>query len=169
MIDIWKQFWSGEGRIALSLCLLGMAFGLTIGIFNKDWGDSFQSIEIFGYQFSSPILFGAVVALATQIVSILLSWVPLYQGNESRWNNVIWLLTGLPIGILIVLNVFNGYLVALAFVIPYILNIILSPVVMMFVGWHTMHLFWFSAILLLPLYIISTGIIWSIESCRSLV
>jgi hypothetical protein len=87
MIDSWKQFWSSEGRIALSLCLLGVAFGLTIGIFSKDWGESFNSIEIFGYQFLSPILFGAVVALATQIVSILLSWVAIDCDDRSSSDN----------------------------------------------------------------------------------
>jgi hypothetical protein len=65
-------------------------------------------------------------------------------------------------GVLLVFNVFSGYLVALGFVTPFILAIILSCVVMIIVGWHTMHLFLANAISLLPLYLVSTAIIWSI-------
>ena len=163
------QFQLNENRIILLLCCLGIVFGLTIGYFIKDGAESFNSIEIFDkYQIPALISFGLIVGLATQIVSVLLSWVTLDRGNESYWNRVSWLLIGLPMGILIALNIFNGYLVALGFVIPYILDILLTWIVIMVVGWRTMHILWLNAISLLPLYIISTGIIWSINFGRSM-
>jgi hypothetical protein len=169
MISSWKQFWSSEQKTGLSLCLLGMAFGLTIGNFIKDWAASFHSIEIFSYQIPPLISFGIAVGLAVQLSSVLLSWITLYGGTELYFTRIIQLLIGIPMGVMIILNIFNGYLVALGFVIPYALDLLLSPLIMIFVGWHTMHLFWSNAISLLPLYIASTGIIWLLEFGRSIV
>jgi hypothetical protein len=169
MIDSWKQFWSGEERIGISLCLLGIAFGSIVGIFSKDWAESFHSIEIFSYPIPPLISFGIAAGLAVQLVSVLLSWITLYGGTELYFTRIIQILIGIPMGVLIIFNIFNGYLVTLGFVIPYALDLILSPIVMIFVGWHTIHLLWFNAILLLPLYIVSTGIIWLLESFRSIV
>jgi hypothetical protein len=169
MLSSWKQFWSNEEeRIGILLCLLGIAFGLTIGYFIKDRAASFHSIEIFSYQLSSLISFGIAVSLAVQMSSVLLSWITLYGGTELYFTRIINLLIGIPMGMLIVLNVFSGYLVTLGFVIPYILDILLSWIVIIIVGWHTMHLLWANAMLLLPLYLISTVVIWLIESSRSL-
>lgn len=169
MINSWKEFWSKEEKIVVFLCSIGIVVGLVTGSAIAGWSEYFPVIEIFNkYQIPALISFGMIVALATQIASVLLSWVMLVRGNESHWNNVSWLLIGLPMGILIALNIFNGYLVALGFIIPYILDILLTWIVMMFVGWHTMHILWLNAISLLPLYLVSTGIIWLVEVCRYL-
>jgi hypothetical protein len=165
MISSWKEFWLSEQRIYIVLCLAGTLVGLITGSGVAGLSEYFPVIEIFNkYQIPALISFGMIVALATQIVSVLLSWFMLDRGNESHWNNASWFLIGLPMGIMIALNIFNGYLVALGFVIPYILDI---PV-MMFVDWYTMHILCLNAISLLPLYIISTGIIWSIGFGRSM-
>jgi hypothetical protein len=169
MINSWKQFWLIEERMGSSLCLLGIVFGLTIGAFSKDWAESFHSIEIFNYQIPPLISFGIAAGLAVQLVSVLLSWITLYGGTELYFTRIIHILIGIPMGVLIIFNIFNGYLVALGFVIPYILAILLTWIVMIVVGWHTMHLLWANAVSLLPLYIISTGIIWFIESCRLII
>jgi hypothetical protein len=167
MINSWKEFWLSEQRIFIILCLAGALVGLIIGSAVAGWSEYFPAIEIFNkYQIPALILFGTIVSLATQIVSVWFSWVML--DNESHWNNTCWFLIGLPMGIMVALNIFNGYLVALGFVIPYILDILLTGIVMMFVGWHNMHILWLNAISLLPLYIISTGFIWFIEFSRSL-
>ena len=168
MINSWKQFWSSEERIGLSLCLLGIVFGLTIGIFSKDWAESFDSIEVIGYHIPPPLSFGIAIGLAVQLASVLSSWITLYGGTELYFGRIIQLLIGIPMGVLIILNIFNGYLVALGFVIPYALDLILSPLVMIFVGWYTMHLLWANAISLLSLYIASTIIIWLVEFGRSI-
>jgi hypothetical protein len=166
MISSWKELWLSEQRIYIVLCLAGILVGLITGNAVAGWSEYFPIIEIFNkYQIPALISFGMIVALATQIVSVLLSWVMLDRGNESHWNNACWFLIGLPMGTMIALNIFNGYLVALGFVIPYILDI---WIVMMFVDWYTMHILWLNAISLLPLYIISTGIIWSIGFGRSM-
>jgi hypothetical protein len=164
MINSWKEFWLSEQRIFIILCLAGILVGLITGSAVAGWSEYFPVIEIFNEnQILKLISFGMIVALITQIVSVFLSWVML--DNESHWNNIGWFLIGLPMGIMIALNIFNGYLVALGFVIPYILDI---WIVMMFVGWHTWQILWLNAISLLPLYIISTGIIWSIDFGRSM-
>jgi hypothetical protein len=164
MINSWKEFWLSEQRIFIILCLAGALVGLITGSAVAGWSEYFPAIEIFNEnQILKLISFGMIVALITQIVSVFLSWVML--DNESHWNNIGWFLIGLPMGIMIALNIFNGYLVALGFVIPYILDI---WIVMMFVGWHTWQILWLNAISLLPLYIISTGIIWSIDFGRSM-
>jgi hypothetical protein len=162
------QLQLSENRITLILCWLGIAFGLTIGYFIKDGAESFQSIKIFSYQIPSFISFGIAIGLAVQLASVLLSWIMLYGGTKLYFDRIIYLLTGIPMGVLIILNIFNGYLVALGFVIPYAFDLLLSPLVMIFVGWHTIHLFWFNATSLLPLYIASTGIIWLVEFGRSM-
>jgi hypothetical protein len=164
MINSWKEFWLSEQRIFIILCLAGALVGLITGSAVARWSEYFPSIEIFNEnQILKLISFGMIVALATQIVSVFLSWVML--DNESHWNNTSWFLIGLAMGIMVALNIFNGYLVALGFVIPYILDI---WIVMMFVDWYTMQILWLNAISLLPLYIISTGIIWSIGFVRSM-
>jgi hypothetical protein len=168
MISSWKS-WLNEDRTVLSLCSLGIVFGLAIGYFIKDWAGSFHSIEIFGYQITPLISFGIAAGLSIQAISILFSWVALSRGTELYFDRIICILIGVPMGVEIVLNIFSGYLVALGFIIPYILSILLNCVVMTFVGWHTMHLFWFNAISLLPLYLVLTGITWLIEFCRSIV
>jgi hypothetical protein len=167
MINSWKEFWLSEQRIFIILCLAGALVGLITGSTVAGWSEYFPEIEIFNEnQILKLISFGVIVALVTQIVSVFLSWVML--DNESHWNNACWFLIGLPMGTMIALNIFNGYLVALGFVIPYILDIFLTGIVMMFVDWYTMHILWLSAISLLPLYIISTGILWSIDFGRSM-
>jgi hypothetical protein len=164
MINSWKEFWLSEQRIFIILCLAGALVGLITGSAVAGWSEYFPSIEIFNEnQILKLISFGMIVALVTQIVSVFLSWVML--DNESHWNNTSWFLIGLAMGIMVALNIFNGYLAALGFVIPYILDI---WIVMMFVDWYTMHILWLNAISLLPLYIISTGIIWSIGFVRSM-
>ena len=169
MISSWKQFWFNEGRIGLSLCLLGVVFGLTIGYFTKDWAESSHSIQIFNYQIPPLISFGIASGLAVQLASVLLSWITLYGGTELYFTRIIHILDGIPMGVMIIFNIFSGYSVTLGFIIPYILDLLLLPFVMIFVGWHTMHLFLANAVSLLPLYIISTAIIWFIESCRSII
>ena len=149
--------------------MLGVAVGLAIGTFSKNWGESFQSIEVIGYHISALISFGIAAGLAVQLASVLLSWTTLYRGTESYFTRIIHILIGIPIGVLIIFNIFSGYSVTLGFVIPYAIDLILSPFVMIFIGWNTMHLLWSNAISLLPLYIVSTGIIWSIEFWRSIV
>jgi hypothetical protein len=80
MVSSWKQFWASEERIALILCLLGIAFGLTIGNFIKDWAESFHSIEIFSYQIPLLISFGTVVGLDVRIISVVAIWTVLRGG-----------------------------------------------------------------------------------------
>jgi hypothetical protein len=175
MINSWQQFCFSEERIARSLCLLGIAFGLAIGIISKDWAESFRSIEVIGYQIPPLIAFGIAGGLTIQLVSVLLSWATLYWSAKLYQNAnlyyfwIIQILLGIPIGVLVVFNIFSGYSVAIGFVIPYVLALILYPIVMIFVGWDTMHLLLFNAISLLPLYIVSTGIIWFVEYCRSII
>jgi hypothetical protein len=175
MINSWQQFCFSEEKIARSLCLLGIVFGLTIGIISKDWAESFRSIEVIGYQIPPLISFGIAGGLTIQLVSVLLSWATLYQSTKLYQNTELYytrifkILLGIPIGVLVVFNIFSGYSVAIGFVIPYVLALILFPIVVIFVGWHTMHLLVFNAISLLPLYIISTSIIWFVEYCRSIV
>jgi hypothetical protein len=169
MRNSWKQFWVSEESIVISLCIVGILIGLITGNTIARWVEYFPVIEMFNkYQIPTLISFGMIVALATQIVSVLLSWVMLARGNESHWDKVSWLSIGLPMGILIALNIFNGYLAALGFVIPYILDILLTWIVMIFVGWRTMHILWFNAISLLPLYLVSTGIIWLFNIASSM-
>jgi hypothetical protein len=172
------QFQLNENKIALLLCLLGIAIGLTIGIFIKDGTASFHmighishfAIEIIGYQIPSLILFGAIVGLMTQIISVWLSWLTLAAwGTELYHTRIAWLLMGIPMGILIVFNIFSDRLVALGFVITYTIDLLLPWIPMIIVGWHTMHLLWFNGISLLILYLISNLIIWSIEFGRSIV
>jgi hypothetical protein len=164
MINSWKEFWLSEQRIFIILFLSGALVGLITGSAVAGWSEYFPAIEIFNEnQILKLISFGMIVALVTQIVSVFLSWIML--DNESHWNNACWFLIGLAMGIMVALNIFSGYLVALGFVIPYILDI---WIVMMFVGWHTWHILWLNAISLLPVYIISTGIIWSIDFGRSM-
>jgi uncharacterized membrane protein len=167
MISSWKQFWSSEGKIVLLLCFLGVSLGSIVSFFSKDWGESFDSIELIGYKIPETISFEITVSLAIQLTSVFLSRLALYRGADFYHKQIVWLLTGVPLGILIVLNIFDVYLVAIGFVIPYIAEIILTPIMMIFVGWDTMHLLWANALSLIPLYIISTGTIWVVESCRS--
>ncbi|WP_310488463.1 hypothetical protein [Chamaesiphon sp. VAR_69_metabat_338] len=177
MINSWKQLWFSEESIGRSLCLLGVALGLAVGIFCKDWAESFHSIghsphfmnDLIGYQIPSLISFGIAGGLTIQLVSVLLSWATLYQSAELYHTRIIEILLGVPIGVLIIFNIFSGYLVALGFVIPYVFALIFFPVVMIFVGWDTMHLLVFNAIFLMPLYMISAGIIWSVNFGRSIV
>ena len=110
MINSWKQFWSSEERIVLSLCLLGIVFGLTIGIFSKDWAESFDSIEVIGYHIPPPLSFGIAIGLAVQLASVLSSWITLYGGTELYFGRIIQLLIGIPMGVLIILNIFEWLL-----------------------------------------------------------
>ena len=171
MINDWKQFWSVEHI----LVLLGTVFGLAIGYFIKDGAESFHSIDIFSYPIPPLISFGTAAGLAVQLVSVFLSWITLYWSTKLYQNTglyyswIIQILVGIPMGLMIIFNMFSGYSVTLGFIIPYILDLLLLPLVMIFVGWHTMHLFLANAVSLLPLYIISTAIIWFIESCRAII
>jgi hypothetical protein len=169
------QFQLNDNKVALILCLLGIAFGLAIGNFIKDEANSFHSVEIASYVIPPLISFGLAAGLAVQLASVFLSWTTLYWSNNLYQNTdlyyswIIEILISIPLGVLIIFNIFSGYSVSLGFVVSYAIDLILSPIVMIFVGWHTMHLLLFNAILLLPLYIVSTAIIWLVEFGRSLV
>jgi hypothetical protein len=172
MTSSWGKFWSSGEKIGLLLCLLGIAFGLTIGIFSKNCAESFHSIEIFSYQIPSLISFGITAGLTIQLASVLLSWttlhwsIKLYQNTNLYWSWIIQILIGVPIGVLIIFNIFSGYSVTFGFIIPYTFALIFPPIIMIFVGWSTIHLLWINAISLLPLYLVSTGIIWLVEFGR---
>jgi hypothetical protein len=169
MISSWKEFWLSEKKIGLSLCLLGMVFGLTIGNFIKDWAASFHSIEILNYQILSLISFGIAIGLSIQIASVLLSLVASLC-NNLHYNRLFCLLIGIPIGVIIIFNVFCSYLVSLGFIISYTLNLLLpSWIFMRIVGWNTTYLLLANATLLLSIYLVSTGIIWLIDFGRSIV
>ena len=89
--------------------------------------------------------------------------------NSLHYNRVFCLLIGIPIGVLIILNVFCSYLVSLGFIIPYTLNLLLpSWVVMRIVGWNATYLLLTNATSLLSIYLVSTGIIWLIDFGRSM-
>ncbi len=163
------QFQLNENRINFLLCILGMVCGLTIGYLIKDGAKSFDSFEIFSYDIPSFILFGIVTGLTIQITSVLLSMMACL-GNDLYYNRIFCLLISMPIGILIIFNVFSSYLITLGFVIPYIINILLpSWIVMRIVGWNTTYLVLANASSLLSIYIIPTGIVWLIESLISIV
>ncbi len=176
MISSWHQFWSSEERITRSLCLLGLLFGLTIGNLIKDGAESFLSIgqspsfavEIFGYQIPSIVTFGAVVGLDIQIISVVAIWIVLNR-NSKLYVPVTWLLFGIPFGILTIFNVFSDRLVSLGFIIPYLFDLLLPFVIMMFVGMDAMCFLAVNALYLLPFYLISTGIVWLLKFSRSIV
>jgi hypothetical protein len=166
MISSWKQVLSTDNIIIL----LSITFGLTIGYFIQEGAESFNWIEIVGYQIPSFITFGVIAGLTIQTVSVLSSWMATACFGDDLYNRIFCLLIGVPIGMVIAFNIFGGYFVALGFVIPYILNTLLPDwVVMRIFGWNTTYLLLGNAISLLPLYIVSSGIIWFIEYCRSMV
>lgn len=127
-----KQSRSREERLSLSLCLLGILLGLTIGYFIKDWAASFQSIgqsprfaiEIFGYQIPSLLSFGAVVGLDIQIVSVVAIWIVLNR-NAKLYVPVTWFLFGISFGVLAIFNVLSDRLVSVGFIVPYIFDLLL--------------------------------------------
>ena len=105
MVNSWKQFWSSEGRIGSLLCLLGIVFGLTIGVFSKDWAESFHSIEIVGYHIPPPLSFGIAAGLAVQLVSVLSIRIAMLNRNNKLDNLIVWLLFTMPFGILTIFNI----------------------------------------------------------------
>jgi hypothetical protein len=168
MIDSWKQFWSSEERIGLSLCLLGIVFGLTIGVFSKDWAESFYSIEIIGYHIPPPLSFGITAGLTVQTVSVLSIWIVMLNRNDKLDNLVIWLLFTIPFGILTIFNVFSDRLVSFGFICSYISALMPFPI-MIIVGMDAMCFLVMNALYLLPFYIVSTGVVWLMQLSRSIV
>jgi hypothetical protein len=174
MISSWKSWLSEEGT-ALLLCLLGIAIGLMIGYFIKDGAISFHSIEVIGYQIPSAMSYGIFAGFIVQLVSVVLSWLALgwsiksLQSTNFYYTWIFEILTGIPMGTAIVFDLFSGYSVTFGFVVSHVIAILLTPVVMIIVGWNTMHLLWFNVISLLPLYLVLTGITWFVEFCRSIV
>jgi hypothetical protein len=167
MISSWKQSRSSEESGRLLLCLLGISIGLAIGIFSKDWAESFHSIEIFGDQIPSPISFGAVVGLDIHIISVVAIWIALKR-NSKLYVPVTWLLFGIPFGVLTIFNVFSDRLVSVGFVIPYLFDLLLPCIVIIFVGMDAMCFLAINALYLLPFYIVSTGIVWLLAFSRSM-
>jgi hypothetical protein len=175
MTSSWKQFWSSEERKTRSLCLLGMLLGLTIGMFSKDWTESFYSIgqnprfaiEIFGHRIPSFISFGAVVGLDIQIISVVAIWIALKR-DSKLYVPVTWLLFGIPFGILTIFNVLSDRLVSAGFIIPYVFDLLLPFIAIVFVGMDAMCFLAINALYLLPFYIASTGIVWLLAFSRSM-
>jgi hypothetical protein len=165
MINSWKQFWSSEESTVILLCLLGMLLGLTIGNFVKDSAASFQSMMLVGYQIPSLISFGAMVGLAVQLVSTVLIRIVL------KWHSNLytWPLFGIPFGILIIFNVLSDRLVSVGFIIPYIFDLLLPCLIIIFVGMDAMCFLAVNALYLLPFCLISTGIVWLLKFSRSIV
>jgi hypothetical protein len=168
MISSWKQFWSSEERIGLSLCLLGMIFGLTIGVFSKDWAKSFHSIELMGYQIPPPLSFGIIAGFAVQIVSVLSIWIVMLNRNNKLDNLITWLLFTIPFGILTIFNVLSDRLVSFGFICSYISALMPFPI-MIIVGMDAMCFLVINALYLLPFYIVSTGVVWLMQLSRSIV
>jgi hypothetical protein len=167
MIDSWKQFWSSEERILLSLCLSGAAFGLTIGTIGKDWGESFPSIELIGYDIPPPLSFGITAGVAVQTIGVVAMWVALNRNNKL-YDSVLGLLFGIPFGILTVFNVLSDYLVSFGFICSYISALMPFPI-MIIVGMDAMCFLVMNALYLLPFYIVSTGVVWLIQLSRAIV
>jgi hypothetical protein len=168
MINSWKQFWSSEESTVILLCLLGMLLGLTIGNFVKDSAASFRSIKVIDYQIPDPISFGAVVGLDIQIISVVAIWIVLNR-NSKLYVPVTWFLFGIPFGILTIFNVFSDRLVSVGFIIPYIFDLLLPCLIIIFVGMDAMCFLAVNALYLLPFCLISTGIVWLLKFSRSIV
>jgi hypothetical protein len=166
MINSWKQFWSSEERIGLSLCSLGILFGLTIGVFSKDWAESFHSIELIGYHIPSPLAFGITAGFAVQVVSALS--IRIVMLNRKLDNLMVWLLFTMPFGILTVFNVLSDRLVSFGFICSYISALMPFPI-MIIVGMYAMCFLVMNALYLLPFYIVSTGVVWLMQLSRSIV
>jgi hypothetical protein len=175
MISNWKQFWSSEQSITLSLCLLGMLLGLTIGIASKDWAESFHSIgqnprfanEIFGCQIPPLISFGAVFGLNIQIISVVSIWIALNR-NSKLYVPVTWLLFGIPFGIITIFSVLSDRLVSVGFIIPYLVDLLLPCAVIMFVGMDAMCFLAMNALSLVPFCLASTAIVWLLAASRAM-
>jgi hypothetical protein len=170
MLSSWKQFWLSEERIGILLCFLGIAIGLTIGYFIKDGSASFHSIEIFNYQLSSLFLFGIVVGLAVQLVSVLLIWIVL-NWNSKLYNLLVPALFTIPFGILTIFNVLSDRLVSFGFICFYVPDLLVFPLglIMIIIGMDATCFLAINALYLVPFYIISTGVIWLLEFSRSIV
>jgi hypothetical protein len=166
MIDSWKQFWFSEQSVGRSLCLLGVAFGLIVGIFCKDWAESFRSIQLIGYRIPPLVSFGAAIGLDVLIISVVAIWIALNR-NSKLYEPVTWFLFGIPFGILTIFNVFSDRLVSFGFICAYIPALIPFPL-MIIVGMDAMCFLWINALFLLPFYIVSTGIIWLLTLSRSM-
>jgi hypothetical protein len=167
MTSNWKQFWLSEQRTAILVCLPGVAVGLTIGFFIEDWAESFHSIEIFSYQIPSPILFGAVVSLDVHIFSVMAIWSTL-KPDSKLYVPVTWFLLGIPFGLLTIFNLLSDRLVSVGFITPYIFDLLLPCILIMFVGMDAMCFLAMNALYLLPFYIVFTGIVWLLELSRSI-
>jgi hypothetical protein len=168
MIDSWKQFWSSEESRGFSLCLLGIIFGLTIGVFSKDWAESFHSVEVIGYHIPPPLSFGITAGFAVQIVSVLSIRSVLLNRNDKLDNLMIGLLFTIPFGILTIFNVFSDRLVSFGFICSYISALMPFPI-MIIVGMDAMCFLMMNALYLLPFYIVSTGVVWLMQLSRSIV
>jgi hypothetical protein len=168
MISSWKQFWSSEERIVLPLCLLGIAFGLAIGIISKDWAESFRSIELVGYHIPTPLSFGITAGFTVQIVSFLSIKISMLNRNNKLDDLIICLLFAIPFGMLTIFNVLSDRLVSFGFVCSYISALMPFPV-MIIVGMDAMCLLVMNALYLLPFYIVSTGVVWLMQLSRSIV
>jgi hypothetical protein len=168
MTNSWKQFWSIQEIVTLSLCSLGIAFGLTIGIFSKDWAESFYSIEVIGYHIPPPLSFGITAGLTVQTVSVLSMWIGTLNRNNKLDNLMVGLLFTTPFGILTIFNVFSDRLVSFGFICSYISALMPFPI-MIIVGMDAMCFLVMNALYLLPFYIVSTGVVWLMQLSRSIV
>jgi hypothetical protein len=124
--------------------------------------------NVIGDQIQSPILFGAVVGLGIQIISVVAIWIVLNR-NSKLYVPVTWLLFGIPFGILTIFTVLSDRLVSVGFIIPYLFDLLLPFIMIIFVGMDAMCFLAVNALYLLPFYLISTGIVWLLKFSRSIV
>jgi hypothetical protein len=124
--------------------------------------------NVIGDQIQSPILFGAVVGLGIQIISVVAIWIVLNR-NSKLYVPVTWLLFGIPFGILTIFTVLSDRLVSVGFIIPYLFDLLLPFIMIIFVGMDAMCFLAVNALYLLPFYLISTGIVWLLKFSRLIV
>jgi hypothetical protein len=167
MISSWKQFWEREEGLTLSRCLPGILLGLTIGYFSKDWAESFQSIEVIGYHIPPPLSFGITAGLAVQLVSVLLIWI-IFSRDSKLCNSIGWGLFTIPFGILTIFSVLSDRLVSVGFIAPYLFDLLLPFIIIIFVGMDAMCFLAMNAFYLLPFFIAATGVVWLLEFSRSI-
>lgn len=174
------QFQLNENRINFLLCILGIVFGLNIGYFIKDGAESFRSIghnphfenEIFNNQIASLISFGIAAGIAVQVVSVLLIWIVMAWNIKQYDFTPWWLigipfgLIGIPIGMLVIFDVFSDRLVSFGFIATYILHLTIPSLSMIVVGFPLLYI---NALYLLFFYVVSTVIVWLLESFMSIV
>jgi hypothetical protein len=107
--------------------------------------------NVIGDQIPAPILFGAVVGLDIQIISVVVIWIVLNR-DSKLYVPVTWLLFGIPFGVLTIFNVLSDRLVSVGFIIPYIFDLLLPSIIIIFVGMDAMCFLAVNSLYLLPFY-----------------